>query len=88
MDDALSIERLPDGLLRVGVHIADVSHFVRPSTALDKEAAGRATSTYMVDRVIPMLPPRLCEELCRWAATARMRCLLVVGPLVEFASHG
>ncbi|GIL48122.1 hypothetical protein Vafri_4822 [Volvox africanus] len=65
LDDALSIEPLPGGDgWRVGVHIADVSHFIEPFSALDVEAGRRATSTYMVQRVIPMLPPLLCEQLC------------------------
>ncbi|KAG7667487.1 hypothetical protein KSW81_001192 [Nannochloris sp. 'desiccata'] len=64
LDDALSIESLPDGVFRIGVHIADVSHFVTPATPLDEEAAVRSTSVYLVDRVIPMLPRLLCEELC------------------------
>jgi len=64
LDDALSIEDLGNGFLRIGVHIADVSHFVRPGTALDREAAQRSTSVYLIDRVIPMLPRTLCEEVC------------------------
>ena len=64
LDDALSIEPLEDGTWRVGVHIADVSFFVRPGTALDEAAQVRSTSVYLVDRVIPMLPRLLCEELC------------------------
>ncbi len=65
LDDALSIEPLPaGGGRRVGVHIADVAHFVAAGSALDKEAQERGTSVYMVDRVIPMLPRLLCEELC------------------------
>ncbi|KAI3425159.1 hypothetical protein D9Q98_008930 [Chlorella vulgaris] len=64
LDDALSVEDLPGGGYRVGVHIADVSHFVLPGTALDREAQDRSTSVYLVDRVIPMLPRLLCEELC------------------------
>ena len=64
LDDALSIEVLENGLLRIGVHIADVSYFVRPETALDVEALDRSTSVYLVDRVIPMLPRALCEDLC------------------------
>ncbi|KAL4856961.1 DIS3-like exonuclease 2 [Chlorella vulgaris] len=64
LDDALSVEELPGGGYRVGVHIADVSHFVLPGTALDREAQDRSTSVYLVDRVIPMLPRLLCEELC------------------------
>ncbi len=65
LDDALSVQQLPNGLLRVGVHIADVSHFVLPGTVLDDEASSRATSVYLVEKVIPMLPPLLCEQLCR-----------------------
>lgn len=64
LDDALSIEPLPGGRWRVGVHIADVAHFIPPFSALDREAGMRATSTYLVQRVIPMLPKLLCEELC------------------------
>mmetsp|Transcript_6913 Transcript_6913/g.14277 ORF Transcript_6913/g.14277 Transcript_6913/m.14277 type:complete len:760 (+) Transcript_6913:1453-3732(+) len=64
LDDALSIEDLPDGIYRVGVHVADVSHFVKEGTSLDEHARKRSTSTYLVDRVIPMLPRALCEDLC------------------------
>ncbi|MDX1393453.1 MAG: ribonuclease R [Gemmatimonadota bacterium] len=63
-DDALSIARLEDGTLEVGVHIADVSHYVRPGTALDQEAWERGTSVYLVDRVVPMLPHELSSDLC------------------------
>eukprot|EP00475_Leptophrys_vorax_P027248 TRINITY_DN38848_c0_g1_i1.p1 TRINITY_DN38848_c0_g1~~TRINITY_DN38848_c0_g1_i1.p1 ORF type:complete len:913 (-),score=208.56 TRINITY_DN38848_c0_g1_i1:149-2800(-) len=64
LDDALSISRIGEGRYRVGVHIADVSHFVTPGNALDVEASRRATSVYLMDRVIPMLPRLLCENLC------------------------
>ncbi|KAK7201029.1 DIS3-like exonuclease [Novymonas esmeraldas] len=64
LDDALSIAPRADGGFHVGVHIADVSHFVQPGTALDDEARRRSTSTYLVDRVIPMLPSRLSEHYC------------------------
>jgi ribonuclease R len=63
-DDALSYEELDQNTLRIGVHIADVSHFVRPGTALDREARKRAFSTYLVDRTIPMLPEVLSNDLC------------------------
>jgi DIS3-like exonuclease 2 len=63
LDDALSICETPGGY-RVGVHIADVSHFVPIHTPLDEEARERATSTYFIERVIPMLPRRLCEDYC------------------------
>ena len=63
-DDALSFRRLDDGQVEVGVHIADVSHFVKPGSAIDKEAYDRATSVYLVDRTIAMLPERLSNDLC------------------------
>ncbi len=63
-DDALSIELLENGNYEIGVHIADVSHYIKPGTMLDKEAIERATSVYLVDRTIPMLPERLSNELC------------------------
>lgn len=63
-DDALSIRKLENGHWEAGVHIADVSHYVTPDSIIDKEAANRATSIYLVDRTIPMLPERLCNELC------------------------
>src|ERR1700754_1478580 len=63
-DDAISIRHLDNGLLEIGVHIADVSHYVEPETALDKEAYDRATSVYLPDRVNPMLPERISNELC------------------------
>jgi ribonuclease R len=62
-DDALSVEWV-DGKMVVGVHIADVSHYLRPDTSLDKEALARGTSVYLVDRVVPMLPERLSNGLC------------------------
>ncbi|MHB8710620.1 MAG: ribonuclease R [Minisyncoccota bacterium] len=63
-DDALSVRTLDDGNIEVGVHIADVSFFVKPGSALDKEARERATSVYLVDRTIPMLPEVLSNDLC------------------------
>lgn len=63
-DDALSIRKLPNGHWEVGVHIADVTYYVKPGSIIDKEAENRATSVYLVDRTIPMLPERLSNGLC------------------------
>ena len=63
-DDALSIRKTKNGLWEVGVHIADVSHYVTEGSIIDKEAMKRATSIYLVDRTIPMLPERLCNFIC------------------------
>ena len=63
-DDALSIRELKKGLWEVGVHIADVSHYVKEGSIIDKEAYKRATSVYLVDRTVPMLPERLCNYSC------------------------
>ncbi|MDR2938666.1 MAG: ribonuclease R [Prevotellaceae bacterium] len=63
-DDALSVRKLPNGHYEVGVHIADVTHYVTPDSVIDKEAVSRATSVYLVDRTVPMLPERLSNGLC------------------------
>jgi len=63
-DDALSIRKTENGLWEVGVHIADVTHYVTEGSVIDKEALNRATSVYLVDRTIPMLPEKLCNNLC------------------------
>ena len=63
-DDALSIRKLDNGLCEVGVHIADVTHYVRPGTIIDKEGQERATSVYLVDRTVPMLPEYLSNGIC------------------------
>ncbi len=64
LDDAVSVKVNEDGTYDIGVHIADVSHFVKPNTALDRDARKRATSVYLVQRSVPMLPPSLSEQLC------------------------
>ena len=63
-DDALSFRVLPNGHYEIGVHIADVTHYVQPDTIIDREAQKRATSVYLVDRVVPMLPEHLCNGIC------------------------
>ena len=63
-DDAISYQKLENGAVEIGVHIADVTHFVKPGSALDKDAFSRSTSVYLVDRVCPMLPERISNELC------------------------
>lgn len=63
-DDALSFRKLENGNYEVGVHIADVTHYVRPGSIVDEEARSRGTSVYLVDRTVPMLPEKLCNKLC------------------------
>ena len=63
-DDALSFQKLDNGNYEVGVHIADVTHYVRPGDVVDKEAQERGTSVYLVDRTVPMLPEKLCNKVC------------------------
>ena len=63
-DDALSFRRLDNGNYEIGVHIADVSHYVTPGSIVDREARNRGTSVYLVDRTVPMLPEKLCNKLC------------------------
>ena len=78
LDDALHCKKLSDEIYEVGVHIADVSYFVLPDTALDNVALQRGTSTYMVQKVIPMLPRLLCEELCSLNPGKDRLCMSVV----------
>ena len=77
-DDALSIRQLDNGLWEVGVHIADVSHYVKENSIIDKEAQKRATSVYLVDRTIPMLPERLCNFICSLRPDEDKLCYSVV----------
>ena len=77
-DDALSFAVNEDGSYQVGIHIADVSHYVKPGTKIDDEAYQRGTSVYLVDRVIPMLPEELCNDLCSLRPGEDKLCMSVV----------
>ena len=77
-DDALSFRELEHGHFEVGVHIADVSYYVKPGSAIDREAYERGTSVYLVDRTIPMLPERLCNDLCSLRQDEDKLCFSVV----------
>ncbi len=85
-DDALSIRQLSKGLWEVGVHIADVSHYVTEGSVIDKEAVKRATSVYLVDRTIPMLPERLCNFICSLRPDEEKLCYSVIFQLDEEAN--
>lgn len=84
-DDALSIRKLDNGLWEVGVHIADVSHYVKPGTILDDEAYDRATSVYLVDRVVPMLPEKLSNGVCSLRPNEDKLCFSAVFQLNDEA---
>ena len=84
-DDALSIRKVEDGIWEVGVHIADVTHYIRPETVLDCEARDRGTSVSLVDRTVPMLPERLCNELCSLRPNEEKLCFSAVFKLNENA---
>ncbi len=84
-DDALSVRKLKEGLWEVGVHIADVSYYVTPDTVLDKEAYSRATSVYLVDRTIPMLPEKLSNGVCSLRPDEEKLCFSAVFKLNENA---
>ncbi len=84
-DDALSIRRRDDGLWEIGVHIADVTHYVRPGSIIDCEARERGTSVYLVDRTVPMLPERLCNELCSLRPNEQSLCFSAVFTLNDDA---
>ena len=77
-DDALSYRELSNGHVEVGVHIADVSYYVKPGSAIDREAYERGTSVYLVDRTIPMLPEKLCNEVCSLRQDEDKLCFSVV----------
>ena len=77
-DDALSIRKLKNGNWEIGVHIADVTHYVKQGSIIDKEAAERATSIYLVDRTIPMLPESLCNNLCSLHPLEDKLCFSVI----------
>lgn len=84
-DDALSIQQLDNGNYEIGVHIADVSHYVQPNSELDKEAAKRTTSVYLVDRVLPMLPEKLSNGLC---SLRPQETKLTFSAIFEFSPKG
>src|SRR5690606_4965461 len=85
-DDAISFKKLENGNYEVGIHIADVSHYVTPDSTLDKEAFERGTSVYLVDRVIPMLPERLSNNLCSLRPNEDKLCFSAVFELDEKAN--
>ena len=84
-DDALSIKKLDNGLYQVGVHIADVSHYVTEGSIIDREAVKRATSVYLVDRTIPMLPERLCNFVCSLRPNEEKLCYSAIFDLDDNA---
>ena len=84
-DDALSVQKLDNGLWEIGVHIADVSHYVKPGTILDEEAYDRATSVYLVDRVVPMLPEKLSNGVCSLRPNEDKLCFSAIFQLTDEA---
>lgn len=84
-DDALSIQKLDNGNWEIGIHIADVSHYVKPDSMLDKEAVLRATSVYLVDRVVPMLPEVLSNNVCSLRPNEEKLCFSAVFELTDNA---
>ncbi|MBS7273864.1 MAG: ribonuclease R [Bacteroidales bacterium] len=89
-DDALSFKTLEDGNYEVGVHIADVTHYVKPGSLVDKEARERGTSVYLVDRTVPMLPEKLCNKLCSLRPDEDKLCfsaVFVMSPKAEIKSR-
>ncbi len=84
-DDAISVEKLANGDVEIGIHIADVSHYVQPKTELDREALERGTSVYLVDRTIPMLPRVLSDDLCSLLPNVDR---LTMGAIITFGADG
>ncbi len=85
-DDALSLRKLTNGLWEVGIHIADVTHYVQPQTLIDREAEQRATSIYLVDRTIPMLPEKLSNGLCSLRPNEEKLCYSVLAQMDDDAN--
>ena len=84
-DDAISFVKNEDGTYQIGVHIADVTHYVLPGDDVDKDAYEKATSVYLVDKVLPMLPENLCNDLCSLRPHEEKLCMSVVFTMTDDA---